>query len=183
MRVGARPGGCGPCPRCGTGSGTPLRFGERRRGSLPPGRGGGCRPGGDPGAGGSAPQWAPAGARSSIKRSNEESQPAPDGRVEGWVFAGEMRGSCLQLAYKVPVLGSQDLPGSQRAKTERGGAAARSRGDPAQPGAGIARSGRAAVPGAAAFPALGPVDAVGTGRSWFSANRAFHLLSLKLNSL
>lgn len=51
------------------------------------------------------------------------------GRAEGWVFAGEMRGSWLQLAYKVPVLGSQDLPGSQRAKTERGGAAARGRGE------------------------------------------------------
>ncbi|XP_058708647.1 collagen alpha-2(I) chain-like [Poecile atricapillus] len=126
----------GPGPRCGAASGSRDRDSFQVRGGdgtdrcLPrPGersRSGGVPDG--PGAGALRWRWAPARKRGSIKDSGEQWSPAPDGRAEGWVFAGEMRGSCLQLAYKVPVLGSRDLPGAQRAKTERGGAAGAARG-------------------------------------------------------
>lgn len=72
-----------------------------------------------------------------------------------------MRGSCLQLAYKVPVLGSQDLPGSQRAKTERLG--------PRPPGHGAARLGSGRLSRCPALP--GSPRAVAMGRSSFSADR------------
>lgn len=72
-----------------------------------------------------------------------------------------MRGSCLQLAYKVPVLGSQDLPGSQRAKTERLG--------PPPPGHGAARPGSGRLSRCPALP--GSPRAVALGRSSFSADR------------
>ncbi|XP_054703046.1 translation initiation factor IF-2-like [Grus americana] len=166
-----------PRPAAGRAS-SQVRGGGGADRCLPPaGGGGGCRglglaPAGVPGGRGLC---AGSGHRPErgvqLKNSSKKSQPAPDGRVEGWVFAGEMRGLCLQLAYKVPVLGSQNLPASQRAKTERGGAAARgrSRRDAgARPGgapAGVTRAALAAVPGSAAFPALGPAGVPGSPRA------------------
>lgn len=176
---GPGPGGCGPGPRCGAASGASEapgpgagRFGPSQV------RGGGgadrCLPrlggwprwprGGGRGGGGSALAMG-TGQREepNLTNSNKKSQPAPDGRVEGWVFAGEMRGLCLQLAYKVPVLGSQDLPGT-RSGRRRSAAAAAARGRSrreagARPGPAGHRRALLGFPGPPVFPALGPAGA------------------------
>ena len=138
----------GPGPGCGE----PAMGEGAARGSAS-GRGGGCCRRGPPwprgGGRGSALAIGTGRGRELKERFDLKNRdPCPIGRAEGWVFAGEMRGSCLQLAYKVPVLGSQDLPGSQRAKTERLG--------PPPPGHGAARPGSARGASAAAFPFPAP---------------------------